>query len=81
MNLQKRIHAVADKREVRAERAFLKAVATMRERCPINDLADAIADRNVHRAVAIASRIAIEEALVPLSAIAQDTVMEGRKVR
>lgn len=66
--------------EPRLERAFVKAAAVARARLPIVELAAAIGEKNLRAAEAIATRAAIEAALVPAGAIVLDATLRGGQV-
>jgi hypothetical protein len=76
----KAIHGEAPGFERRLTRALRRSVAKMRQRAPVDDLAAAIADRDVRRALAVISRIAAEDALAPAGAILRDAFDRGGRV-
>ena len=71
------LHAEAPALEVRLQRALQKAFRRMRERCPILDLADAIAAKDVRRALAVMTRIAPEDALHPAGEVVRTAHARG----
>jgi hypothetical protein len=52
----------------------------MRERCSIADLAAALADKDVRRALAVMTRTAPEDAFHPAGDIVRDAVVRGGKM-
>ena len=76
----KAIHAEAVALEVRLARSLRKSFTTMRTRCPLVDLADAVAARDVGRAMAVLTRVAPEDALHPAGEVVRTAFERGGRV-
>lgn len=79
MNEVRELHAAADKVEARLVRAVLKSLVKLRALVEINELAIALADRDVEEALSVLTREEVADSLQPAAAIIRDTVLRGGK--
>ena len=74
------LHSEADRFEPRLARALVRASKILRDRTPIVDLANALAEGDVRAAEAVLTRVGFEDALVPSGAIVKDAFARGGRV-
>jgi len=74
------VHRAARGFEARLARAVERSLARIRDGISINDLAAALAAKDVRRALALLPRSFVEDALMPASKIKGDAVERGRRV-
>jgi hypothetical protein len=78
--MNRRIDRAARPIERKMARAMLRAVERTREKLLINDLAMAIASRDVKAAMRMFPAALFEEPLGPVGTVARDAVVKGGKV-
>jgi hypothetical protein len=76
----KTIHAAADKLEPKLAGAFRRAVPRMRAKVRINELAAAIAAKDVKRAMKVLQGVEVAASLEPCGTVSRDAFMRGGRV-
>jgi len=74
------VHRAARGFEARLARAVRRSLDKIRDGVSINDLAAALAAKDVRRALALLPRSFVEDALKPAGSIAADAVDRGRRI-
>jgi len=77
---QRALHREADRFTPRTRRAFVKAAERMRARVSVEKLAEALASKNMARALAAVGEAEFERALEPFGAILRDAFVKGGKI-
>jgi hypothetical protein len=74
------IHKAGDAIEPRAARAFMLALARLRARVPVGEIADRIKAGDMRAVDEIITRLDIEDAFQPAAEIVRDAVLRGGKI-
>jgi len=80
MNRYRKIHVAGEAIEPRAARAFMRALARIRSRVPVELIATALKSGDMRAVDETITKLDIEDAFEPVAQIISDAVLRGGKI-